>query len=199
MKSLGRKPEGARLERIKASPRWAGEQFRNVHPIIPGLRDPKASMPTHPRLHLRRRAANAAGAVAVDEPARGVEQACRERPARHVARPFHRADRDRRPARADRSGVGSARIAVAPRGPQALPAGARSPARDAAARPGHRLARSLRSSRLSDHPRARQARRAVRDVARRRRASRSLGRAARAHRRARLVGIVQSAEYGRSR
>jgi L-ascorbate metabolism protein UlaG (beta-lactamase superfamily) len=46
MKSLGRKPEGARLERIKASPLWAGEQFRNVHPIIPGLRDPNASMPT---------------------------------------------------------------------------------------------------------------------------------------------------------
>ncbi|MEP6998181.1 MAG: MBL fold metallo-hydrolase [Betaproteobacteria bacterium] len=46
MKSLGRKPEGARLERIKASPRWAGEQFRNVHPVIPGLRDPNALMPT---------------------------------------------------------------------------------------------------------------------------------------------------------
>ena len=46
MKSLGRKPEGARLERIKASPRWAGERFRNVHPVIPGLRDPNASMPT---------------------------------------------------------------------------------------------------------------------------------------------------------
>ena len=46
MRSLGRKPEGARLERIKASPLWAGDQFRNVHPIIPGLRDPDASMPT---------------------------------------------------------------------------------------------------------------------------------------------------------
>src|SRR3977135_241217 len=46
MKSLGGKPEGARLERIKASPLWAGEQFRNVHPVIPGLRDPKVSMPT---------------------------------------------------------------------------------------------------------------------------------------------------------
>ena len=46
MKSLGRKPQGARLERMKASPRWAGERFRNVHPIAPGLRDPNASMPT---------------------------------------------------------------------------------------------------------------------------------------------------------
>ena len=46
MKSFGSKPQGARLERIKASPRWAGERFRNVHPIIPGLRDPNAAMPT---------------------------------------------------------------------------------------------------------------------------------------------------------
>ena len=46
MKSLCRKPEGARLERIKASPLWAGERFRNVHPVILGLRDPNASMPT---------------------------------------------------------------------------------------------------------------------------------------------------------
>ncbi len=46
MKSLGGKSKGARLERIKASPRWAGERFRNVHPIMPGLRDPNASMPS---------------------------------------------------------------------------------------------------------------------------------------------------------
>jgi L-ascorbate metabolism protein UlaG (beta-lactamase superfamily) len=46
MKSLGKKPQGARLERIKASPRWAGERFHNVHPIAPGLRDPTASMPS---------------------------------------------------------------------------------------------------------------------------------------------------------
>jgi L-ascorbate metabolism protein UlaG (beta-lactamase superfamily) len=46
LKSFGRNPKGARLERIKASPRWAGEQFRNLHPVMPGLRDPHASMPT---------------------------------------------------------------------------------------------------------------------------------------------------------
>jgi L-ascorbate metabolism protein UlaG (beta-lactamase superfamily) len=46
LKSLGGKPEGARLERMKASPRWVNEAFRNVHPILPGLRDPKAPMPT---------------------------------------------------------------------------------------------------------------------------------------------------------
>jgi L-ascorbate metabolism protein UlaG (beta-lactamase superfamily) len=46
MKSLGKRPDGARLERIKASPRWAGDRFHNVHPIAPGLRDPNASMPS---------------------------------------------------------------------------------------------------------------------------------------------------------
>lgn len=46
MKSLGSKASGARLERIRASPRWAGERFRNVHPILRGLRDPNAPMPT---------------------------------------------------------------------------------------------------------------------------------------------------------
>jgi L-ascorbate metabolism protein UlaG (beta-lactamase superfamily) len=46
VKSLGRRPEGERLARIKASPLWAGERFRNVHPSMPGLRDPNASMPT---------------------------------------------------------------------------------------------------------------------------------------------------------
>jgi L-ascorbate metabolism protein UlaG (beta-lactamase superfamily) len=31
---------------MKASLRWAGERFRNVHPILPGLRDPSVPMPT---------------------------------------------------------------------------------------------------------------------------------------------------------
>jgi L-ascorbate metabolism protein UlaG (beta-lactamase superfamily) len=46
MKSLGGKSKGARLERMKDSPLWAGERFRNVHPILPGLRDTSAPMPT---------------------------------------------------------------------------------------------------------------------------------------------------------
>jgi len=46
MKSLGRKPAGSRLERIRGSPQWAGERFLNLHPIIAGLRDPNASLPT---------------------------------------------------------------------------------------------------------------------------------------------------------
>ena len=46
MKSLGAKAQGARLERMRASPRWAGEGFRNLHAILPGLRDPAAPMPS---------------------------------------------------------------------------------------------------------------------------------------------------------
>lgn len=31
---------------MRASPRWAGDGFRNVHAILPGLRDPNAAMPS---------------------------------------------------------------------------------------------------------------------------------------------------------
>jgi len=46
MKSLGRRAAGERLERMRASPQWAGDRFRNASPILPGLRDPNASMPS---------------------------------------------------------------------------------------------------------------------------------------------------------
>ncbi len=46
MKTLGAKPAGLRLERMKASPLWAGETFRNQHPVLPGLRDTSAPRPT---------------------------------------------------------------------------------------------------------------------------------------------------------
>jgi len=46
MRSLGHKPEGSRLERIRASARYAGERFLNLHPILPGLRDPTVPMPS---------------------------------------------------------------------------------------------------------------------------------------------------------
>jgi L-ascorbate metabolism protein UlaG (beta-lactamase superfamily) len=46
MRSLGKKPAGARLERIKASPRWNGERFHNAHPVSPGLRTRTTAMPT---------------------------------------------------------------------------------------------------------------------------------------------------------
>jgi L-ascorbate metabolism protein UlaG (beta-lactamase superfamily) len=46
MRSLGRKAAGLRLERMKASPLWAGEGFRNLHAMLPGLRDPNVERPT---------------------------------------------------------------------------------------------------------------------------------------------------------
>ena len=46
MKSMGARASGERLERMRASPLWAGEGFRNKAPIQPGLRDPQAKMPS---------------------------------------------------------------------------------------------------------------------------------------------------------
>jgi len=46
MKSLGKRAEGARLERMQASPRWVGDGFRNQFPIPPGLRDTSAPRPS---------------------------------------------------------------------------------------------------------------------------------------------------------
>jgi L-ascorbate metabolism protein UlaG (beta-lactamase superfamily) len=46
MKSFGKRSEGERLERMRASPRWAGDGFRNQHPIAPGLRDTSAPRPS---------------------------------------------------------------------------------------------------------------------------------------------------------
>ena len=46
MKSLGTRAAGLRLERMQSSPLWAGVGFRNVHPVIPGLRDPNVRAPT---------------------------------------------------------------------------------------------------------------------------------------------------------
>ena len=46
MKSMGERASGERLQRMRASAQWAGEGFRNMAPIQPGLRDPKARMPS---------------------------------------------------------------------------------------------------------------------------------------------------------
>ena len=46
MKSFGERAHGERLERMRASPRWAGQGFRNLHPVPPGLRDGQAARPT---------------------------------------------------------------------------------------------------------------------------------------------------------
>jgi len=46
MKSLGSRTSGLRLDRMRASPLWTGNGFRNVHPVLPGLRDPNTPMPS---------------------------------------------------------------------------------------------------------------------------------------------------------
>jgi L-ascorbate metabolism protein UlaG (beta-lactamase superfamily) len=43
--SLGKRAEGARLERMKGSPRWHEGTFRNTHPVAPGLKK-GTTMPT---------------------------------------------------------------------------------------------------------------------------------------------------------
>ena len=43
---MGTRSGGARLERMKASPLWAGDRFQNVHPVLPNLRDPTVPMPS---------------------------------------------------------------------------------------------------------------------------------------------------------
>ena len=46
MKSFGKLSQGARLERLQASPLWTPQGLRNRHPVLPGLRDPAAPRPT---------------------------------------------------------------------------------------------------------------------------------------------------------
>jgi L-ascorbate metabolism protein UlaG (beta-lactamase superfamily) len=43
---MGTRASGARLERMRASPLWAGDRFQNTHPVLPNLRDPTVSMPS---------------------------------------------------------------------------------------------------------------------------------------------------------
>jgi L-ascorbate metabolism protein UlaG (beta-lactamase superfamily) len=46
VKSLGTRADGARLERMRASPLWANDRFQNLHPIPPNLRDSSVPMPS---------------------------------------------------------------------------------------------------------------------------------------------------------
>jgi L-ascorbate metabolism protein UlaG (beta-lactamase superfamily) len=46
MKSIGKKPGGARLERIRASRLWDGSTFRNIHPVLPHLINTGVATPT---------------------------------------------------------------------------------------------------------------------------------------------------------
>lgn len=44
MRILGRQAKGERLERMKAAPTWVDDGFRNIHPMLPNLRN--GPMPT---------------------------------------------------------------------------------------------------------------------------------------------------------
>lgn len=46
MKSFGKRAEGERLERMRASALWDGDGFRNRHPVLPGLRDASVPRPS---------------------------------------------------------------------------------------------------------------------------------------------------------
>ncbi len=46
IKSLGRRPDGLRQERIEASPLWGGTSFRNMHPLLSRLVKPDIAGPT---------------------------------------------------------------------------------------------------------------------------------------------------------
>ncbi len=155
MKSLGKRAAGLRLERMRASRRLERRRIPQPPSGAAGTARPTAPVPVAARLPLRRRTARALETAAGDESARRVAPAGRQRPARHMARSLDGADRDRWSARADRSGVGTARLALAAGRSEALPAGAGAAAHAAAARPGAGLARPLRPPRLPDDPRAR--------------------------------------------
>ncbi len=46
MKAIGSTPNGLRLERMQASPRWHGDAFRNLRPVLPRLLRTDVAMPT---------------------------------------------------------------------------------------------------------------------------------------------------------
>ena len=174
MKSIGTKPQGLRLERIQSSPLWAGARFRNI------IRCSRACA-TRAQGRRRFRSFCAAGApvsgpsIAFGRSARWLDKAARKRIAGDLARAFDGSDRNRWLPRAHRPGVGSARVSLAPHWSEAVPACSDCATFAAADRCRHRLARPLRPSRLRDDQEAREARRAVRHLARRRRTPRSLG------------------------
>ncbi|AND67900.1 membrane protein [Dyella thiooxydans] len=46
MRSFGKLAQGARLERLRDLPLWDGDRLRNIHPMLPGLRDPATPRPS---------------------------------------------------------------------------------------------------------------------------------------------------------
>ena len=189
MKAFGTRPAGVRLERMRASPLWDGEAFRNVHPVLPNLRDPGVAMPSVSDFLCggERRVPQGPLPTVDPSPTWSKPPASGLR-ATWLGHSTVLIEIDGA-SRADRSGMGPARISVEARRSQALSTGAGT--RCARLPPLDLVVVSHDHYDHLDYPTIRelaQARRALRDVARRRRASRSVGRRARAHHRARLVG-----------
>jgi hypothetical protein len=107
MKSFGGSPKAARLERMRASPLWSGEGFRNIHPVMPQLRDASVASPTLSDFLCGGDRRVPQPAVAGHRSAPDLGQGAGKRVARYVARPLDRADRDRRLPRAHRPGLGA--------------------------------------------------------------------------------------------
>ena len=172
---MGTRAAGARLERMKASPLWAGDRFQNVHPVLPNLRDPTVPMPSLKDFMCGGERRVPRGPLPSMSPLEQVGSETAKRLAGHLAWTLHDADRDRWRAYSDRSGVGSACVSFRDCRTEAFSTRARSASRNAARRCRDSLARSLRSSRLSHHSRPGQDPRAVRHVPWSRRASGVLG------------------------
>ena len=190
MRSLGRQAPGARLERMRGSPQWAGGQFVNVHPIIPGLRDPAVPMPT-----LKEFLCGGERRVPVHRCRRWIRSTPGrrpgERPARHLV---------------GHSTVlleiGGVRVLTDPSGEARLPVQPRRTRASSRPVPLRSCRRSIWSSSptittitwIIRASRAGEDQGPVRDLARGRRAPGGLGRAARPHHGAGLVGVIACRE-----
>ena len=155
MKSLGKRPDGARLVRMRASPMWTGDSFRNIHPITPGLRDSSAPKPTISeflcggvrRVPTTELPSFDPSSSWTKPPETGLRATWLGHSTVLLEIDGLRVLTD--PVWGPRASPSTLRRA------EALSARARRASRAAAARCGDRLARSLRSSRLPDDPRAR--------------------------------------------
>ena len=134
---------GLRNERVRASRQHDGSVFKNPTGLGPGLQG--SPLPLLGEYFFGDAKRNPPRPLPVERPHEAWTRKIRQRPARHLARPQHRAARARRLSRAHRSGLRRARLAAELRRTQTVSPGARAPRGAAAARRRAALARSLRS------------------------------------------------------
>jgi len=70
LRSVGGTPNGLRLERMRASPRWDGGAFRNVHPVLPRLLRPRVTAPTVSEFLFERGRRSPSGPLPAIDPSR---------------------------------------------------------------------------------------------------------------------------------